>query len=79
MIVTDERIALKVNATGLIPVCGDERTVKGEIILANPYVRGRKLLSPSFGDGLGFGKILRTYRRRCWILSDRRIERSAER
>lgn len=30
--------------------------VKGEIILANPCVRGRKLLSPSFGDGLGFGK-----------------------
>lgn len=55
MIVTDERIALKVNATGLIPVCGDERTVKGEIILANPCVRGRKLLSPSFGDGLGLG------------------------
>lgn len=53
MIVTDERIALKVNATGLIPVCGDERTVKGEIILANPCVRGRKLLSPSFDDGFG--------------------------
>lgn len=56
MIVTDERIALKVNATGIIPVCGDERTVKREIILANPCVRGRKLLSPSFGDGLGFGE-----------------------
>lgn len=29
--------------------------MKREIILANPCVRGRKLLSPSFDDGLGLG------------------------